>query len=74
MPRQNGGMTRHPSTGPSTRPLDRPLTGPDEPRSQEARELNDTIRYTMWSVFRLADVLGETDRVSEAAEVDEAPR
>ena len=35
-----------------------------------ARELNDTIRYTMWSVFRLRDVLGETDRDSEAAEVE----
>ena len=23
------------------------------------RELNDTIRYTMWSVFRLRDVLGD---------------
>ena len=35
-----------------------------------AKELNDTIRYTMWSVFRLRDVLGETDRDSEAAEVE----
>ena len=24
-----------------------------------AREINDTIRYTMWSVFRLREVLGE---------------
>jgi hydrogen peroxide-dependent heme synthase len=35
-----------------------------------AKELNDTIRYTMWSVFRLRDVLGETDRDTEAAEVE----
>ena len=35
-----------------------------------AKELNDTIRYTMWSVFRLRDVLGESDRDSEAAEVE----
>jgi hydrogen peroxide-dependent heme synthase len=34
-----------------------------------AKDLNDTIRYTMWSVFRLRDVLGETDRDTEAAEV-----
>jgi len=35
-----------------------------------ANEINDTIRYTMWSVFRLADVLGESaDRAAEAAEV-----
>ena len=26
------------------------------------RELNDTIRYTMWSVFRLRDVIGEIGR------------
>ncbi len=32
-----------------------------EPQSNAARirEINDSIRYTMWSVFRLADVLGE---------------
>jgi len=38
---------------------------------KKARELNDTIRYTMWSVFRLRDVLGEADREAEAREVDE---
>jgi chlorite dismutase len=38
------------------------------------RAINDTIRYTMWSVFRLDDVLGpaETgaDRDAEAVEVE----
>lgn len=35
------------------------------------REINESIRYTMWSVFRLADVLGEdADRVAEGAEVE----
>ncbi|WP_244931673.1 hydrogen peroxide-dependent heme synthase [Nocardioides sp. W7] len=35
------------------------------------KEINDSIRYTMWSVFRLADVLGEdADRAGEAAEVE----
>ncbi|WP_166136750.1 hydrogen peroxide-dependent heme synthase [Nocardioides ochotonae] len=35
------------------------------------REINDSIRYTMWSVFRLRDVLGEdADRAGEAAEVE----
>jgi peroxiredoxin len=42
---------------------------------KKARELNDTIRYTMWSVFRLRDVLGPdeagADRTAEAAEVEE---
>ena len=31
------------------------------------RELNDTIRYTMWSVFRLETPLGDADRSLEAA-------
>ncbi len=35
------------------------------------REINDSIRYTMWSVFRLADVLGDdADRTAEGAEVE----
>ncbi|TQL67187.1 chlorite dismutase [Nocardioides albertanoniae] len=34
-------------------------------------ELNDTIRYTMWSVFSLAETLGEADRKAEAVEVEE---
>jgi len=37
-----------------------------------ANEINESIRYTMWSVFRLADVFGDAaDRAAEAAEVDE---
>ena len=37
-----------------------------------AREINATVRYTLWSVFRLRDVLGEgADRAAEAAEVDD---
>ncbi|MGC9666549.1 hydrogen peroxide-dependent heme synthase [Planosporangium sp. 12N6] len=34
------------------------------------RELNATIRYTMWSVFRVADPLGPSVRSEVAAEVD----
>ena len=35
------------------------------------REINDSIRYTMWSVFRLRDVLGPAaDRAAEGAEVE----
>jgi len=44
-----------------------------EPQSNAARlrEINDSIRYTMWSVFRLSDVLGEdSDRAAEGAEVE----
>jgi chlorite dismutase len=43
-------------------------------KSNAARinELNEMLRYTMWSVFRLADVLGpDADRAAEAAEVED---
>lgn len=39
-------------------------------KAAKARELNDTIRYTMWSVFKLRDVLGAGDRDTEASEVE----
>lgn len=39
--------------------------------ARRARELNDTIRYTMWSVFRLRDVLGDADRGAEATQMQE---
>lgn len=39
-------------------------------KAAKARELNDTIRYTMWSVFKLRDVLGAADRDTEASEVE----
>lgn len=43
-------------------------------KAAKAREINDSIRYTMWSVFRLDRVLGQgegsADRKAEAAEVE----
>jgi hydrogen peroxide-dependent heme synthase len=36
----------------------------------KARDLNQVIRYTMWSVFRLRDLLPD-DRAAAAAEVEE---
>ena len=36
-----------------------------------ARELNDTIRYTAWSVFKVARPIGEDDRAALAGEVGE---
>jgi chlorite dismutase len=44
----------------------RPATNPN---AQRLRELNDTIRYTMWSVFRAATPL-PADRAALAAEVE----
>jgi peroxiredoxin len=42
-----------------------------ENKGKLAKEINDTIRYTMWSVFRLERVLGDSPRAAIAAEVDE---
>jgi peroxiredoxin len=39
-------------------------------KAARARELNETIRYTMWSVFRLARPFGDDERGVEAAEVE----
>ena len=40
-------------------------------KGARAREINESIRYTMWSVFRLRDVFGdEADRGAEGAEVE----
>src|ERR1700742_1180256 len=44
---------------------------PGQTNAARTRELNDTIRYTMWSVFRLDDPLGDGDREREAPEVTE---
>jgi chlorite dismutase len=38
---------------------------------KRARELNDAIRYTAWSVFRVSWPIGEADRGPLVAEVDE---
>ena len=39
-------------------------------KAARTKELNDTIRYTMWSVFRLETPLGDADRAAEAADVE----
>jgi peroxiredoxin len=46
------------------------MDGMSTSRAARAREINETIRYTMWSVFRLREVLGDADRSVEAAEVE----
>ncbi|WP_049565180.1 hydrogen peroxide-dependent heme synthase [Streptomyces sp. SBT349] len=42
----------------------------EKPVGKRAKELNETIRYTLWSVFRLRDVLPE-DRTGFSAEVED---
>jgi peroxiredoxin len=40
-------------------------------KAARAREINDSIRYTMWSVFKLETVLGDdSDRASIGAEAE----
>jgi chlorite dismutase len=41
----------------------------ESPRPKKARELNQVIRYTMWSVFGVRAPLGEVSRSDVAAEV-----
>ena len=44
-----------------------PPSAETQTNAARTRELNDTIRYTMWSVFRLRDVLGDdADRAQTA--------
>jgi chlorite dismutase len=40
-------------------------------RPKGARELNQVVRYTMWSVFRVAQPLGDADRAPISAEFTE---
>ena len=39
-------------------------------KGKAAKDLNAVIRYTMWSVFALRDVIGDGDRTAEAEEVE----
>ncbi len=43
---------------------------PGQTRGRKARDINDMVRYTMWSVFKLRDVIGDGDRAAEANEVE----
>src|SRR5690606_30833277 len=77
-----GDRVRPPSSGPGHRPRltapSRPPTFPAEDNGGMAnskvarvKEINESIRYTMWSVFRLEEVLGEdSDRTAEGQEVE----
>jgi peroxiredoxin len=42
-----------------------------KPGAARIREINDTIRYAMWSVFALAEPIGDGDREAMATEVEE---
>src|SRR5689334_16420400 len=67
-----------PSTGSPDRRARRPaaqrgwIDGMTESQTNASRlrELNATLRYTMWSVFRVADQLGPAPRDKVTAEVE----
>lgn len=40
-----------------------------KPQGARLKEINNTIRYAAWSVFRLADPFGSADREAEAEEL-----
>ena len=42
----------------------------EQTNAARIREINDSIRFAMWSVFRFAEPLGDDDRVAEGAEVE----
>ena len=46
-------------------------TAPAKPGAARIREVNDTIRYAMWSVFAVAEPIGDGDRDELAAEVEQ---
>ncbi|WP_377268952.1 hydrogen peroxide-dependent heme synthase [Peterkaempfera sp. SMS 1(5)a] len=46
------------------------MTESTQPEKKKARDLNQVVRYTMWSVFRLKDALPD-DRSEMAGEVEE---
>ncbi|WP_404383078.1 chlorite dismutase family protein [Knoellia locipacati] len=50
-------------------PTGRPA--PSKPSPARMREINETIRYTMWSVFEVTEPLGDEDRAAMVAEVEE---
>ncbi|MEO6021253.1 MAG: hydrogen peroxide-dependent heme synthase [Knoellia sp.] len=42
-----------------------------KPTPARMREINETIRYTMWSVFEVTEGIGDADRAAMVAEVEE---
>ena len=44
---------------------------PHNPNAARIREINDSIRYAMWSVFAVAEPIGDEDREALATEVEE---
>ncbi len=49
-------------------PTGRPA--PSKPTPTQMREINESIRYTMWSVFEVTEPLGKDDRAAMVAEVE----
>ncbi len=54
----------------SDQPTRTPSSPSAKPSPARMREINDSIRYAMWSVFAVSTPLGDVDRESLAAEVE----
>ncbi|MDO9380297.1 MAG: chlorite dismutase family protein [Nocardioidaceae bacterium] len=50
---------------------DVPASGKTPHHGKLAKEVNQTVRYTMWSVFRLSVPFGDVDRAKATGEVEE---
>ncbi|PRY54674.1 chlorite dismutase [Knoellia remsis] len=59
------------SSSPEQSPTKTARAVPSKPSPARMREINDAIRYTMWSVFEVTEPLGEADRAALAAEVEQ---
>lgn len=63
----NGTMTTSPIEPQPAKPA---KATPKKPGAKRINEINDSIRYAMWSVFAVAESLGDADRAGLATEVD----
>jgi len=54
----------HPTAAKPVKPI------PKKPGAARIKEINATIRYAMWSVFAVAEPLGDADRGAYAAQVE----
>lgn len=63
-------MTTTPTTPPSSTGTSS-AASPGKPSPSRMREINESIRYAMWSVFAVEHRLGDADRGALAAEVED---
>ena len=65
--RHNEVMTTPSETAPTPKPTKQ---APRKPSVARMKEINASIRYAMWSVFAVAEAVGDADREAYATEVE----